>query len=459
VTTDPLVAEQRRRWARGDRVSVESLLAGHPTTDRQQVLELIYGEVYLRELAGDQPAVDEYMARFPVLADDIRIQFEVHEAVRAGPGVGPDVPGYRLVREIGRGGLGVVYEAADAATGRPVAVKVLRPDVIASPETRRRFAVEARAGALLDHPGVVPLVDLGQCAAGPYLVMEIMPGGSLEDRMRPRGLDPTEAAGVVAAVAAAVHEAHIRGVVHRDLKPANVLFDAAGRPRVADFGLAKLLPWARPAGGGSTRPGAIVGTPAYMAPEQAAGTDARPAPAWDVYALGAVLYAAVTGRPPFEEHSALATLLRVRSGVPPRPLREVRPDVPASLERVCHRCLSPRPEDRFPTAAAVATELAGTVGVRVVLVPEAGGPAVPLLIGPEDVVIGRADGCEVVLDTPTVSRRHCRLTTRDGVVFAADLGSRSGTTVGGRSVRDPTPLRAGDILCVAAVGFRVHYPA
>ena len=190
----------------------------------------------------------------------------------AAPADLPQPPGYRLVREVGRGGMGVVYEAEQLDLRRVVAVKLLHPAVPFGPEQLARFRAEAEAAARLHHPNVVDVHDRGEVAGQPYLAMELVAGDRLADRLARAPLPARDAAGLVATLARAVDYAHGRGVVHRDLKPANVLLTPDGMPKVTDFGLAKLLD----ADGGQTWTGAVLGTPSYMAPERAAATSARP---------------------------------------------------------------------------------------------------------------------------------------------------------------------------------------
>ncbi len=277
------------------------------------------------------------------------------EAVRAARRAGPAVvapPGYEILGDIDRGGMGAVYKARDGRVGRVVALKVLLAARLARPEYRTRFRAEAGAVAALSHPGVVGLYEFGDWDGLPFFALEYCPGGTLATRLAGAPLVPRAAADVAARLADAVAAAHARGIVHRDLKPSNVLFDAAGRPKVVDFGLAKLLG----AEDGLTRPGAVIGTPSYMAPEQARGDSAAVGPAADVWALGAVLYECLTGRPPFRAASDHATLVQVREAEPVAP-RALNPGVPADLETVCLKCLEKEPGRRYPTATALAADL------------------------------------------------------------------------------------------------------
>jgi serine/threonine protein kinase len=351
-----LMADQRRRWAGGERVPVEDYVRQRPalTADVEGLLDLIYHEVYLRERLGESPEREEYQRRFPRLAQAIAAQFDVHQAIQVG-GVDPlpDVPGYEVLGEIGHGGMGRVYRARDEKRGGLVAVKALRDEHRDRRGVRQRFLVEARAAADLCHPHIVRVLAVGES----YFVMELIDGPSLDDVIREGVPDVARAVALLVPVAEAIHYAHGRGVIHRDLKPANVMIDALGRPRVTDFGMAKLLKQTSHIGVSSTGRGTILGTPCYMPPEQAGDSDIRPGPYSDVYSLGAILYALLAGRPPFDEGSFLSTVLKVRSPQAPSPPRSLRPEIPEVLERICLKCLQKRPSDRYASAADLAAAL------------------------------------------------------------------------------------------------------
>lgn len=269
---------------------------------------------------------------------------------------GPRIAGYTEFQEIGRGGCGIVYRARDLATSAVVAVKVLRGGAFATAAERAGFLTEAQAAARLRHPNVVPVLAVGGHAAVPYYVMAYAPGGSLSDRLDGTPVAADAAARLIQTIARAVHFAHSAGVVHRDLKPGNVLLgdgpDSFAEPRVADFGMAKF----GGAGGAPTPTQAVLGTPSYMAPEQAFGRSREVGPTADVYSLGAILYELLTGRPPFRGATPYETLLQVR-GLPLVWPRALRPDAPHQLEAVCLKCLEKGPAERYQTAAALADDL------------------------------------------------------------------------------------------------------
>jgi hypothetical protein len=280
-----------------------------------------------------------------------------HVGLPQRPGAGPlaslpRLPGYEILQELGRGGMGVVYQGRQVSLNRLVALKMILAGTQAGAEARARFRSEAEAVARLHHPNIVQIYEIGEHDGRPYCALEFVDGGSLAGRLAGTPLTPHQAARLMATVAHAVQAAHDRGIVHRDLKPANVLLTRDGQPKVTDFGLAKQLD----SGQDRTQSGAILGTPCYMAPEQAGGHSKTVGPAADVYALGAILYELLTGRPPFQGATALDTVRQVLSTEPLPPSR-VNALLPRDLETICLRCLEKEPQRRYPRAADLADDL------------------------------------------------------------------------------------------------------
>ena len=260
---------------------------------------------------------------------------------------------YRVLEEIARGGAGVVFRARDESLQRDVALKFLRAGPLAARDDTRRLFLEARAAARLRHSNIVPIFEVGGGDDGPpFLAMAYLPGGTLADRLRSGPVAGSEAARLVTLIARAVHHAHLHGILHRDLKPGNILFDQAGEPQVADFGLAQLLDEDHTLTGS----GAVLGTPAYLSPEQAAGRTGEITTAADIHGLGAILYELLTGRPPFSAPS-LPGLLREVAEVPPTAPRALIPSVSEDLETVCLRCLEKDPARRYASAQDLADDL------------------------------------------------------------------------------------------------------
>ncbi len=298
-------------------------------------------------------------AEFPAAAAELEAFFAAEDALAALPppaeprDEAPAALGdYEILGELGRGGMGVLYRAREKGLDREVALKRLKHGPRATPEEVRRFRNEARAAARLRHPHLMPILALVELPDELVLAMPLAEGADLKRRLEDGPLPPREAARLLHAVALAMAHAHGQGVVHRDLKPSNILLDARGEPLVADFGLAKVFD----ADGSLTGVGEIVGTPAYMAPEQAAGDRAAVGPLADIHALGATLFALLVGQPPFQADNAVATLLLVRTQEAPPPSLLNRA-LPRALDAIVLKCLRKRPEERYASAAALAEDL------------------------------------------------------------------------------------------------------
>jgi serine/threonine protein kinase len=266
--------------------------------------------------------------------------------------LGAAPPGYALIRELGRGGAGVVYEARQLGLNRTVALKVIRPWLYSDPAIASRFRAEAEAAARFAHPNIIHVYEVGEHDGQGYLALEYAAGGSLHAKLAGTPRLPRDAAETVEALALAVHYAHGRGIVHRDLKPANVVLTDDGVPKITDFGLAKLMK----NDSGMTRTGDVIGTPSYMAPEQARGSAGSITPATDVYSLGAILYEMLTGRPPFQGATPLSTLEQV-SDHDPLPPGRLQRHTPRDIETICLKCLEKDPSRRYSNGVALARDL------------------------------------------------------------------------------------------------------
>jgi serine/threonine protein kinase len=289
-----------------------------------------------------------------------RVSDPLQQALRASAALAPDamdrppahVGDYEILDELGRGGMGVVYRARHRVLGRVTALKMLLLGEFSDPQERARFRTEAEAAARLQHPNIVQVYEVGEHEARPYFTLEYVAGGSLAQRLAGRPQAPPLAAAWMEPLARAVHYAHQHGVVHRDLKPSNVLLTSDNQPKLCDFGVAKVLTGSEL----TTRSGTLVGTAEYMAPEQAAGKNKEVGPAADVYALGAMLYTLLVGRPPLQGASPLDTLAQILHQEPVS-LRRLQLGVPRDLETICLKCLQKEPRKRYVSAEALADDL------------------------------------------------------------------------------------------------------
>jgi WD40 repeat protein len=377
-------------WKRGDRPRIEDYLDDSADVERPALLaEMVLLDLDYRRSLGEGCKAGDYRDRFPGLDPAwLDRAIAAASAASADPGAGrgpastwPETavpPGsgdvrsrsfgdYSLTREIARGGMGVVYEAWQVGLERRVAVKMILAGAHASRDHLARFRTEARAVARLQHPHIVQVHEVGTHDGRPYLVLEYVAGGNLADHLGGRPQTAKDAARLVETLARAVHFAHEQGVVHRDLKPANILLTADGTPKIADFGLARCLDL----DGGSTGTADVIGTPSFMAPEQAMGRGRAVGAAADVYALGAILYQMLTGRPPLVAPTPLETFQLVASEepVPPRSLQR---GLPRDLETICLMCLQKDPSRRYASAGDLADDLDRFLNDRPILARPAG---------------------------------------------------------------------------------------
>jgi WD40 repeat protein/serine/threonine protein kinase len=343
-------------------VLATSGIAQEPSTDPSEILEPNSGHGAAISLQREAPLAMLEAAKVSLI-DQIRSLHEMADAMQSGPE--SSIPAeslspacsrafgdYEILREIARGGMGVVYQARQVSLNRIVALKMILAGQLANDVEIRRFYKEAEAAAGLDHPGIVPIYEVGQHEGQHYFSMGFIEGKSLAHKVAEGPLPSRQAAGLIQQIALAVQYAHDHDVIHRDLKPANVLLDAQGRPRVTDFGLAKKVQ----ADAGLTISGQIMGTPSFMPPEQAAGRNDEVGPRADVYALGAMLYCLLTGRPPFQAATPMGTLIQVLEQEPVPP-RQLNAGISRDLETICLKCLQKAPARRYATAAVLAEDL------------------------------------------------------------------------------------------------------
>ncbi|CAN5477992.1 hypothetical protein BH11PLA2_BH11PLA2_17260 [soil metagenome] len=374
----------QREAAQQTPLSLEAILRLLPDSERYPgtILELILAEIATRRHEGEHVAATDYTHRFPVLAETLEMLFDPEfesigisglidvghaldsaalqatEAPQETPPLLsrrkdplPAIAGYAILAVLGRGGMGIVYKGLHLRLDRIVALKMMA-GVSVSPARRLRFLAEAEMVASMQHPNIVQLYEVGEHEGESFFTLEYCPGGNLITKYGTASLLPHTAARIVADLAKAIAYAHHSNILHRDLKPENVLLAADGTPKLTDFGLARRLD----DDAGLTATGDLLGTPAYMAPEQASPNGSTTGPAADIYGLGAILYCLLTGRPPFAAITPLATLQKVLH-TEPEPPRMLNPTMPRDLESICLLALAKEPRHRYATAEMLAEDL------------------------------------------------------------------------------------------------------
>ena len=353
-------------WKEGRAPVIEDYLTGFIEPERERLFyELLLCELDRRLGLGEQPELSEYHARFPEYPTPIAAAFRKFQPSANPQNGDPKSPivgdmvgyfgDYELLKVIGEGGRGIVYEARQISLDRRVALKLIRSASLAGEDAITRFHLEAEATAKLEHPGIVPVYEIGQHEGRHFLTLKLVEGGSLKE-LKEQGVefldDPRACALLIKKVAEAIAYAHARGILHRDLKPANVLLDNKGEPSVTDFGLAKRVN----DNSELTQSGVIIGTPAYMAPEQASGHRDEVTTLSDIFGLGATLYFLLTGQAPFGGKSITETLIRVQESTPSPPSK-INPKVPRDLETICLKAMAKEPARRYATAGELANDL------------------------------------------------------------------------------------------------------
>lgn len=373
---EALRVDQHHRWRLGEPKHAHCYFQEFPELhqDPEAAFDLLWSEYYVRKALGDTPDLDHYLRDYPQFASLLRRQHEVlrwieepthtqciepklfrnEETGRRDPddSAGRDANDFVILEEIGRGTMGVVYKARQPELDRLIAVKMILAGHLATEREISRFRREARSVARIDHPGIVRIYGFRWVEACPCLMMELVDGFSLAQRLSSGPLPQTVAAIISQRMAEAIQVAHASGVIHRDLKPANVLIDRTGVPKIVDFGLGKRLDEQDDL----SSIGQVVGTASYMAPEQAMGSGKGSGLSSDVYSLGAVLYEMLTGRPPFQAATIIETL-RLVVEKDPVPVRQLNPCVDRDLETICMKCLRKEPHARYDSAQALVDDL------------------------------------------------------------------------------------------------------
>ena len=371
-------------WQRSESPALDQVASNCDSAIRDAlVVDLMAIDRDYRNKAGKPWTESDYLSRYPDLHDAIAMSFRPaielnsHESTdcsdqyatidlgtgsRSEVGINPKtLPNvgqhmqyfgdYEIIDEIARGGMGVVYKARQVSLNRIVAVKMILSGQLANSDDVKRFYVEAKSAAKLDHPGIVPIYEIGEFAGQHFFSMKFIEGGSLSSQL-PKWIGQQKGAiRLLVEVVKAVHHAHQRGILHRDLKPANILIDENGTPYITDLGLAKQVDDKSEL----TRTGSVMGTPNYMSPEQASGSK-DVSTASDIYSLGAIMYELLTGKPPFASSSTLETLIKVVSEEAAKPTA-INSSIDRGLELICMKCLHKNPQDRYATANDLAKDL------------------------------------------------------------------------------------------------------
>lgn len=373
---DAVIRDQFQGWRDGHGRSAEDYLREHPllAADPEICLDVVYAEFRIRDELGQRPEQAEFLRRFPKLSDSLRRQFEVggwlhgelsvtdpaasssngDTATVDQPALPLTLDDFELGARLGAGAMGEVFAARQRSLNRQVAIKFLRREVTVGADRQRRFLREATAAAAVRHPGVVAIHGIGQDDGRLFLVQELVDGASLDSQLKSGPMALAESVRITIALADAVAAIHSAGILHRDLKPANVLLDRNGRVQVGDFGLSKSLD-AQTAD--LSVEGQIIGTPQFMAPEQAAPRRGELTAATDIYGVGAILFTLLTGRPPPGQGTLTEILMRVAAGQVARSPRALRSEVPAALDEVCQKCLALDPLHRYQSAAQLRSAL------------------------------------------------------------------------------------------------------